>query len=133
MDTAVKQTAVRVFLVEDTPEVLERLQAMLGSIPGAQLIGSAAGPDEAIRKILATRPDIVVLDLRLADGKNGFGVLRAVRAQAPEVDVYLLSNYALPAYREAALRLGACDFFDKTADFNRVREIVAARANAAAH
>jgi DNA-binding NarL/FixJ family response regulator len=127
MDTAVINKAVSVFLVEDSSEVRERLRAMLGAIPGARVAGAATGSDDAIRQILALRPDIVVLDLRLADG-NGFDVLRAVHAAAPEIDVYLLSNFSSDAYREAATRMGARGFFDKTAEFGRVCRIVAERA-----
>ena len=123
---------LRIFLVEDSPAVLERLSELLGAIPATRIIGCATGADEAIRAILAAKPDVVVLDMQLAQG-SGFDVLRAVHAQAPAIDIYLLSNYASPSYREAALRLGARDFFDKTADFNRVRDIVAARVHATAH
>ena len=73
--------------------MLERLSELLGAIPGARITGCATGADEAIRAILAAKPDVVVLDLRLAQG-SGFDVLRAVHAQAPEIDVYLLSNQA---------------------------------------
>ncbi len=119
-----------VYLVEDAPLVRERLLEMLDAVPGARVVGCAAGADQAIREILAKRPDVVVLDIRLAQG-SGFDVLRAVRAGAPEIDLYMLSSFASDPYRHLALRLGARDFFDKTADFGRVRELIAARAASA--
>ncbi len=119
-----------VYLVEDAPLVRERLLEMLDAVPGARVVGCAAGADQAIREILAKRPDVVVLDIRLAQG-SGFDVLRAVRAGAPEIDLYMLSGFASDPYRHLALRLGARDFFDKTADFGRVRELIAARAASA--
>jgi DNA-binding NarL/FixJ family response regulator len=115
-----------VYLVEDSPLVRERLLEMLGAVPGARVVGMAAGADEAIRDILAKRPDIVVLDIRLAQG-SGFDVLRALRARAPRIDVYMLSGFDSDPYRRLALQLGARDFFDKAIDFGRVRDIVAAR------
>ena len=42
-------------------------------------------------KWLLTEPGVVLLDISLAAG-SGFDVLRAVRPQAPEIDVYVLSN-----------------------------------------
>lgn len=119
-----------VYLVEDAPLVRERLLEMLDAVPGARVVGCAAGADQAIREILAKRPDVVVLDIRLAQG-SGFDVLRAVRAGAPAIDLYILSSFASDPYRHLALRLGARDFFDKTADFGRVRELIAARAASA--
>ncbi|HEU4441908.1 MAG TPA: response regulator [Burkholderiales bacterium] len=119
---------MEIFLVEDSAPIRERLAAMLGGIPGATLVGEAADADAAIREILATRPDIVVLDLGLAGGTSGFDVLRAVRPLAPEIDFYMLSNYAADPYRQLAERLGACDFFDKSRELGRARELIAQRA-----
>lgn len=125
------RAAVRVFLVEDSTSIAERLRAMLSSIEGATVVGHASRAAEAVQKILAARPDMVVLDLKLGQGDSGFDVLRAVHAQAPSIDVYLLSNFSTASYREVAMKLGARDFFDKTGEFNRVRDIVAERARAA--
>jgi len=119
--------AMRVFVVEDSPIVCERLQEMLAGIDGACAIGAAASADAAITGILAAQPDVVVLDLHLAQG-SGFDVLRALHAQAPAIGVYMLSNFADAPYRRLASRLGALDFFDKSTEFERVRDTLAARA-----
>jgi DNA-binding NarL/FixJ family response regulator len=55
-------------------------------------------------------------------------VLRAVHRAAPEIDVYMLSNFVSEPYRRLAERLGARDFFDKSKEFERVRDTVARRA-----
>ena len=107
--------------------VLERLEGLLRAVPGARVAGHAAGADEAIRGILAGKPDLAIVDLKLAQG-SGFDVLRAVREAAPDIDVYMLSNFASEPYRRLAEQLGARDFFDKSSEFERVREIVAQRA-----
>jgi len=120
---------MQVFLVEDSRAVRARLADMLGSIPGATLVGEAGDAEAAIRGILAARPDVVVLDLSLAGGTSGFEVLRAVCPQAPEIDFYMLSNFDADPYRQLAERLGARDFFDKSNDFYRVRDIIAQRAS----
>jgi DNA-binding NarL/FixJ family response regulator len=119
---------MEIFLVEDSLPVRARLAAMLDGIPGATLVGEAADAEAAIREILASRPDVVMLDLGLAGGTSGFDVLRAVRPQAPEIDFYMLSNFAADPYRQLAGRLGARAFFDKSREFERVREIIAQRA-----
>ena len=117
---------MQVFLVEDSPLIRARLIEMLEGVPGATVCGHAAGAESAIRGILAARPDVVVLDLALASG-SGFDVLRAVHPQAPQIDFYLLSNFAADPYRELAGRLGARGFFDKTSEFGRVRDAIAGR------
>jgi DNA-binding NarL/FixJ family response regulator len=119
---------MEIFLVEDSVPVRARLAAMLDDIPGATLIGEAADADAAIRDILAARPDIVVLDLGLAGSTSGFDVLRAVRPRAPEIDFYMLSNFAADPYRQLAERLGACQFFDKSSELDVVRAVITQRA-----
>jgi DNA-binding NarL/FixJ family response regulator len=119
----------KVFLVEDSQPVRERLVRMLESVPGAQVVGEAADVEEAIASILAARPDLVLLDLRLEHG-SGLDVLRAVHGSEPAIQFYMLSIFATEPYRRQAQRLGACGFFDKSTDFDRLREFVAQRAAA---
>ena len=127
MCSATLTSAFKVFIVEDSPIIRERLLALLGSIEGAAAIGQASRAGEAIDGILALQPDAVVLDLKLADG-SGFDVLRAVHERAPGIELYMLSNFAAEPYRRMAARLGARGFFDKSNEFQRVREVLAARA-----
>lgn len=115
---------MQVFLVEDSPAIRERLEALLADIPGTTVVGRAAGAADAIRDILATRPDLVLLDVQLAEG-SGFDVLRELHARAPELKVVMLTNYSSDPYRQIAERFGARAFFDKTREFDRVREVFA--------
>jgi DNA-binding NarL/FixJ family response regulator len=124
---------MEIFLVEDSPLLRARLAELFGAIPGASIVGEAGRADVAIRDILALRPDVVVLDLSLAGGTSGFEVLRAVCREAPEIDFYMLSNFVAQPYRELAERLGARDFFDKTTELDRVRNLITARAAATVH
>jgi len=118
---------MQVFIVEDSELVRERLVHLLESVPGASVVGQASQAPAAIRDILARRPDVVVLDINLGEG-SGFDVLRAVCPQDPAIDFYMLSNLAADPYRQLAERLGARDFFDKSREFERVREVIAQRA-----
>jgi DNA-binding NarL/FixJ family response regulator len=123
---------MEIFLVEDSALLRRRLAEALGGIPGARIVGEADRAEVAIADILALKPGIVLLDINLAEG-SGFDVLRAVRGEAPEVDVYMLSNFAADPYRQLAERLGARGFFDKSREFERVRELIVQRAAVANH
>jgi two-component system response regulator DevR len=127
MQTEVQARPMNVFLVEDSAQVVRRLEEMLAAIEGVRTVGSAARADDAIREVLTLRPDAVLCDVSLAQG-TGFDVLRALHEQAPEVEVYMLSNFATEPYRRIAARLGARDFFDKSTELERMRDAVAARA-----
>jgi DNA-binding NarL/FixJ family response regulator len=117
---------MKVFLVEDSPLLRERLTALIASV-GASAIGHAEGAREAIDGILATRPDVVVLDLHLKEG-NGFDVLRAVGKAAPEIGIFVLTNHPIESFKAVVTRLGARGFFDKSTEFEKLRDVLAAAA-----
>ena len=99
----------------------QRGEAILATIPGAESCGHAASAAQAIAAIAAAKPDVVVLDIQLEEG-NGFDVMRATRASLPQVQFYVLTNFANEAYRRKAESLGARGFFDKSREFERLRE-----------
>jgi two-component system OmpR family response regulator len=116
-----------IYLVEDSEVVRQRLEALLADVPQTRVVGHASGAREAISDILAKQPDIVLCDLNLQQG-TGFDVLRALSAKAPEIECYMLSNFATQPYRRLAAELGARDLFDKSTEFECVRDLVAKRA-----
>ena len=118
---------MKVFLVEDSPLLRDRLSKLRAAIPGAEPVGFAESAKEALEKIAAAAPDVVVLDLSLSEG-NGFDVLRGL--QGRPVECYVLTNHPIEGFRAVATRLGAKGFFDKSTVFERVREVLAARAAA---
>lgn len=110
----------KVFLVDDSPLVRERIADMVAQVPQLSLVGEAADADTAIRGILAEKPDLVLLDLCLERG-SGFDVLKEVHSREPGIHFFMLSNFATEPYRRQAQRLGAVGFFDKTTDLERLR------------
>lgn len=117
----------KVFLVEDSALLRTRVEAMIGAIPGTQLVGHAAEADAAVAGILEAQADAVVLDLHLAQG-SGFDVLKRVLEKAPGTRFYVLTNYPTDAHRATAARLGARGFFDKSSEFERLHDALAAGA-----
>ncbi|HEX8011460.1 MAG TPA: response regulator transcription factor [Casimicrobiaceae bacterium] len=113
-------TAVRVFIVEDSPLIRKRIIDNLRSIGGFVVVGFAESEDDAVAAITETEPDVVVTDIRLKEG-NGIEVVRQVR-QAPLAappKIYVLSNYASPEYRHECELVGADAFFDKSGEYDR--------------
>ena len=113
----------RVFLVEDSDPIRERLVSLLATIDGIAVVGEAVSPKRAIEGILLTCPDSVVLDIELVGG-SGIEVLRAVHAQAPDIRFIILSNHVDMQYRLVCMRAGASCFLNKSTEFARVPEIV---------
>lgn len=110
---------MKVFLVENSLLVRDRLRALVQAVRGVEMVGEAASAKEALDGIAATGADTVVLDLHL-DGGSGLEVLRALQQRAPPVAVYVLTSFASDVYRRAAQRLGARGFFDKSGEIPRL-------------
>jgi len=129
--TANTAAPLRVFVVEDSVPIRERLEAMITQA-GATVAGHAGTVAGAIEGIRAEHPALVIMDAQLADG-TGFDVMRAISRQEPGVDVYFCSSHSADAYRLYAVKLGARGFFDKSSEFDKLRDVVAQRAAAATH
>ena len=116
---------MKVFVVEDSAAVRERLIEMIREIEDVEVVGEAETFDTAVNGILNTRPDVAILDIKLADGGgSGIDVLAQVRKGLPAMKAIMLSNYATPQHMKASADAGAEYFLDKSADFERITEIL---------
>ena len=83
---------LRLLLVDDHEVVRIGLRALLNRSPDFEVVDEAVSGQEAIRKALMHRPDIVVMDVRLA-GMNGIEACREITESAPDVKVIILTSY----------------------------------------
>lgn len=121
---------LKVFLADDSSQIRSRVASLLGE--AITIVGEAETPQDCIDGILATRPDVVVLDVQL-DGGQGLEVLRAVRLLNTTIQFVVFSNNAGPAYRKRYLGAGATRFLDKSTEFGELPGAVAAASTAFAH
>ncbi|HEY8359498.1 MAG TPA: response regulator [Ramlibacter sp.] len=118
---------LRVFLADDSPAIRSRIAVLLAD-HAVEVVGEGESPQDCIAGILATHPDVVVLDVQLAGGV-GLDVLRAVRGAEPGIAFVVFSNNSAPAYRKRYLGAGATQFLDKSAEFDRLAGAVSAACN----
>jgi DNA-binding NarL/FixJ family response regulator len=98
---------------------------MLREIEDVEVVGEAETYDAAVSGILESRPDVAVLDIKLADDRGtGIDVLTAVRKGLPAIRAIVLSNYATPQHMKASADAGAEYFLDKSQDFERIAGIL---------
>ena len=117
--------AMKIFVVEDSAAVRERLVEMVGDLDDVEVVGEAASFGHAVAGILDTRPDIAIIDIRLADELGtGIDVLQQVRKILPSVRAIVMSNFATPQFAKASADAGAEYFLDKSQDFERIPEIL---------
>jgi DNA-binding NarL/FixJ family response regulator len=96
-------------LICDDHEVIRTGLASLLAGTDIQIIGEAANGKDALRLAQKDKPDVVLLDIRMADG-DGLATLEKLRAKAPECKVVMLSTYDNPTYIARAVALGASDY-----------------------
>lgn len=115
---------MKVFLVEDSDLLRDRLVHTFSLIKGVELCGFADSAEQAIAEIPQIHADVIILDIRLRQG-NGFQVLQSVKktGQHPPI-VIILTNFAYPQYRKKFLDAGADYFFDKSSEFTQVMVIL---------
>ncbi len=80
------------FLVDDHEVVRRGLRELLSAEADIEIVGDAGTAAQGIRGILATRPDVAVIDGRLPDG-TGVEVCRTVRAALPDTRALVLTSY----------------------------------------
>ncbi|MGA2562819.1 MAG: response regulator [Steroidobacteraceae bacterium] len=117
-------------LVEDSEVIAERLREALTALEGVEVIATVDTEIAATACVRAQTVDVIVLDLQLKQG-TGFGVLRGLGTQRPAVVV--LTNYALPEYRQYAQRLGADHFLNKSSDYEQLADLIGNLRDAHAH
>ena len=114
--------SLRLLIADDHAVVRAGLRALLDGEPGLDVIAEAGSGEEAVRLAIELAPDVVLMDLRFADGIDGVEALRRLTGTA----VVMLTSYAGHADVVRALEAGARGYVLKAgppeALFQAVRE-----------
>jgi DNA-binding NarL/FixJ family response regulator len=100
---------LRILLVDDHEVVRLGLKSLLARQPGFDVIAEAASESEAVQKALEYKPDIVLMDIRLAGG-NGVAACESIMAHLPDTKIIMLTSYADDEMLFAAIRAGAVGY-----------------------
>ena len=107
-----KMNKLRTLIVEDNNLFRQTLRESLqASFPGIA-IDEAANGAEALQKVNAFLPDLILMDLRLS-GESGLGLTQKIKEMHPDITIFILTSYDTPECREAASRCGADRFIAK--------------------
>lgn len=120
---------MRIFLVEDSTQIRERLVELIDAMGGHTVVGEADNFDDAVAGICRCKPDVAIFDIKLARG-NGIEALAAAKHELPGLRGIVLSNYATPQHVKASAEAGAEFFLDKSAEFEKIGDILASLQNA---
>jgi two-component system nitrogen regulation response regulator NtrX len=107
----------RILVVDDEESILRCLEGVLRD-EGYEVVVAGSG-EEALEKVEAEHPDVVLLDVWLP-GIDGMETLESLRARLPGLPVVMMSGHGTIETAVQATSLGACDFIEKPLNLDRV-------------
>ena len=108
-DASPKQPPLRVLLVDDHEVVRSGVRALLQVTDDIIVTAEAGSVREAVDEADRTRPDVVVMDVRLADG-SGIEATREIMAKHPKTAVIMLTSFADDEALFASIMAGAAGY-----------------------
>jgi DNA-binding NarL/FixJ family response regulator len=121
-------TRTKVLLVDDHDLIRKGLRHAFERDRNFEVVGEAGSAADAIRQAGALQPDVVIMDLRLAENSSGLEATRTLRKSSATMGIVVLTMYAGDDQLFGALEAGASAFVPKTAPAD---EVVAAARHAA--
>jgi CheY-like chemotaxis protein len=121
------EESIRILVMDDSPVIRHLIVAMLDDIDSVDEVVEVADAPAAISAVAHQPPLIAILDIKVpGDNKlrNGIDVLREIKRISPETDVIMLTNHAIPLYRETCMMAGASFFLDKSSEFDQLPEAI---------
>lgn len=105
-------TVARVLIVDDHPVVRDGLAQRIAQQPDLEVCGTAADASEALQLVIATKPDLALIDIALKTS-SGIDLIKRIKAHGVPTRILVLSMYNESLYAERALRAGAMGYITK--------------------
>ncbi len=114
---------IRVLLADDHPVVRGGLAVLLDSLPGVVVVGETGTGRGAVRETALTRPDVVIMDLRMPE-LDGVEATRQIVRAHPDVAVLVLTMFDEDSMVTEALRAGARGYLVKGAEQEEIQRAI---------
>jgi len=111
------------FIIDDRESVRNALAQRLSRVPGIHVVGTAGTSQDGINLARIMRPDVILIELKLADGL-GLDALRIIREENPTTRIIVLTSYLDDFERQVALKLGAERYLLKQIDSQGLAEMI---------
>lgn len=114
---------IRVFLVDDVPELRMLVRLTLTEDPDIVVVGEAENGRAGVEGVAQAQPDVVLLDLSMPD-MDGLEAIPQMRELAPGARLVVLSGHEAGRVSLEALDQGATRYLSKAADLETIRAVV---------
>ena len=105
---------IRVVIADDQQLIRGGFRSLLESEPDIEVVGEAGSGTEAVAVVTATRPDVVLMDIRMPDGDGLWATARiAANPDLANTHIVIVTTFELDEYVAEAIRAGASGFLVK--------------------
>lgn len=113
-------TATRILIVDDHPMVAAGIRAILETYDDIEVVGTLSNGREAIDKVAALDPDVILLDLNMPQ-VSGLAATEIILERRPDTRILILSMHDSPEYISTALNHGAMGYLLKDVPTEEVK------------
>ena len=106
---------LRILIVEDHGIVRAGIRSLLEGQSDIEVVGEAAGGEEAVEKTIRLQPELVLMDIAMP-GMNGIEATRRIKEELPDVAVLILTMHDDEEFFFSVLRAGASGYILKESD-----------------
>lgn len=114
---------IKVMVVDDQKELAEEIASVLLTDGGLEVVGTALDGFDALEKMPALQPDVVLLDIRMPN-MNGVVATQRIKAEYPDVKVVILTTFDDSDYILNAINNGASGYLLKDIGGNALIDAV---------
>ena len=114
---------IRVLVVDDHHLIRMGLCGLLESVPGVTVVSQAASGEEALEKVRADSPDIVLMDIRMP-GMGGIEATKRIVFSHGSVRVIVVTAFNDDVYPNKLLKAGAAGYITKNADSSEIAQAI---------
>ncbi|MFN9366239.1 MAG: response regulator [Planctomycetota bacterium] len=117
------KTRLRILIVDDHPIVRDGLNLRISAESDLEVCGEAENVVQALEKVEATRPDLVIVDIALK-ASHGLELIEQLAAKFPQVKMLVVSGFEESLYAERAVRAGANGYLNKQESNEKLIEAI---------
>ncbi|NBI28975.1 response regulator [Chengkuizengella marina] len=124
---------IKILIVDDHAVVRSGLMMLLDANPYVEVIGEAAEGNEAIQKSLDLKPDVVLMDLSMPQGKDGLSATTELKKLLPEINILILTMHDDEEYLFRVIQAGASGYILKSAPHEELLNAIQCVASGSAY